>query len=356
MTRKSLFLCLLIAMLLLPVLTSCQGKRAHTGAGPGAAGEIYEFTLHHQDPPTAAMGEFFTAYAKRLGAASGGRIKITVHPSAALGGPGDSYKLVTSGACDLAWGQVAQFPGQFPGTEAISLPMIGVENAYMGGKILWDIYRETDLLSAEYQDVHVLFLQTNMDAPLGTNKKVTAAADLQGEKIRCSGGPVTQFIAKLGAVPVSIPITELYRSLERNVVDGFISDWHGVDGFALVELAKYYLDEKIQVMPFWFVMNKNKWDSLPPDIQEIFTRHSGDAALLEIEQYYNSRLQKVTNDITTSGGEINRLTAAERHKWQTIAEETWHDWVRTYAEQGINVEEVLAEVKKRVSEFYKVQL
>ncbi|NLN06250.1 MAG: TRAP transporter substrate-binding protein DctP, partial [Firmicutes bacterium] len=354
--KKLFYLCLFLAVLLLPQLTACGGEKVRNGDTNDAANEVYEFTLHHQDPPTAAMGEFFTAYAERLADASDGRIKITVYPGATLGGPADSYRLVTSGICDLAWGQVAHFPGQFPGTEAISLPMIGVENAYMGGKILWDIYRETDLLAAEYQDVHVLFLQTNMVAPLGTNKKVATAADLQGVKIRCSGGPVTQFVAKLGAVPVSIPITELYRSLERNVVYGFISDWHGVDGFALVELAKYYLDEKIQVMPFWFVMNKNKWDSLPPDIQEIFTRYSGDAALLEIEQYYNSRLQKVTNDITTAGGEINRLTAEERGKWKAAAEETWHDWVRAYEKQGINVQEVLAEVRKRVSEFYKVQL
>ena len=103
------------------------------------------------------------------------------------------------------------------------------------------------------------------------NKKINTIEDFKGLKMRMPGlgGKV---LSKIGASPVLISGGELYTSLERGVIDA--TEWMGPFhdykmGFH--EIAKYYY------FPGWhetgtqleFTVNKEKYESLPQDLQEI---------------------------------------------------------------------------------------
>ena len=105
------------------------------------------------------------------------------------------------------------------------------------------------------------------------NKEINSLADLQGLKMRIPGlgGEV---LARAGGVPVSLPGSEVYTALQTGVIDA--TEWVGPYNDLALSLhtaAKYYY------YPGWHepgptleaFVNKDAWDSLPPDLQEMIT-------------------------------------------------------------------------------------
>jgi len=314
--------------------------------------QVIELKLHHHDPPNSEIGLFFANYAKEIEQKTNGKVKITVYPGAALGGAKEAYNMVTSGVCDMAWGFVGLHPGQFPLTEAIDLPMLGVKDAYVGSMALWELYNTTDYLKKEYKDVEVLLLHTHLDVPIGLkSKKVETADDIKGMKIRTPGGPPLDFLRQLGASPITMPPNDLYQSLEKGVIDGYMIDWQGVYAFRLPEQSKYLLDAKVYVAPFWIVMNKAKWASLPPDVQKVIKEVSGEAAIKKLDVGYNKSKKFVEDEMAKRKAAIYTLSASEQQRWETIARGVWDKWVADMTAKGLPAKETLVKLQELIKKY-----
>lgn len=113
------------------------------------------------------------------------------------------------------------------------------------------------------------------------NREINSLNDLKGLKMRIPGlgGDV---LAKAGGSPVLLAGGEIYTSLERGVIDA--TEWVGPYHDTLMgfqEIAKYYY------APGWhepgtaleFIFNKEQFESLPPDLQEILRAASAYAHL-----------------------------------------------------------------------------
>ncbi len=341
-----LVVCLTVVMF----VTGC-GKQNATGTPQGSQ-QVIELRLHHQDPPNAAMGQFFDAWAKEIGEKTKGKVKVVVYPGGSLGGQKESYNMVTSGICDIAWGFVGMFPGQFPMTEVISLPMLGVKDAKAGSQVLWDLYNNTDYLKKEYKDVKVLILHTHMDVPLGTrDKKIQTVDDLKGLKIRTVGGPPTEFAKKMGMSPINMPTSDVYESLNKGVIDGYLCDWHAIHSFKMIEQSKNILDAQIYVGPFWVVMNKAKWDSLPNDVKQAIEELSGSAAIEKIALQYGKIRAAVDQSAAGRNSNIYKLSDAEYKKWQDMSESIWDKWVSDMTAKGYPAKDILAKTQELIKKY-----
>jgi len=103
---------------------------------------------------------------------------------------------------------------------------------------------------------------------LFSNKEIRKVTDLKGMKIRVMPLYIP-FIKALGAAPVTIPPPEIYTSLERGVVDGFIWPDVGMASFGLQEVTKYVIRPGFfQIEPATMISNK-KWNKIPADVQGI---------------------------------------------------------------------------------------
>jgi TRAP-type mannitol/chloroaromatic compound transport system substrate-binding protein len=101
-------------------------------------------------------------------------------------------------------------------------------------------------------------------------KEINSLADLEGLKMRIPGF-AGEVLAKLGAKPTNIPAGELYTALERRTIDAL--EWVGPSldlrmGFHKIA-PYYYTGWHEPATELQFLVNKQKWDSLPADLQEI---------------------------------------------------------------------------------------
>lgn len=301
--------------------TSASADAESTTKSSGKA--EYTLTVHQHDPEQSAAGEFLNNWAAAVEEASDGRLEVNVYHGAILGGAKDTLDMIQNGTCDIGWGLQSFFDGVFPVTEVFMLPCIDITRASQGSQAIWDFYTSTDYMAEEYSDYHVLLLHTNCQSAIETvSKKIESVDDLAGLQIRGNAGPPTDFIKNLGATPASCAITELYTNLEKGTMDGAITDWHGVYSFKLDETLSYYLDENIGVSTYFLLMNKDVYESLPEDLQQILDETTADCI-----QYTDA--WDVVEDETKASVEskLTKLSDEERAKLEDVADQTIEQWI-----------------------------
>jgi len=99
-----------------------------------------------------------------------------------------------------------------------------------------------------------------------SSKKLKDLADIKGQKIRVTSPEQSEFIKRLGGIPVTIGAPEVPSALDRGVVDGVLTASAG-GGNIWKDLLKYNYRLGINYFNSVIIVNKGRFDKLPPDVQ-----------------------------------------------------------------------------------------
>jgi TRAP-type C4-dicarboxylate transport system substrate-binding protein len=244
-----------------------------------------------------------------------------------------------------------------PLTEIMQLPFIPFKSAQQASGILRKLYNEFPEFQKEYQDVHVLVNYTaGLYRLLTTKKQIKTLEDMKGLKIRALGGPQTDGMKALGAVPTLVPFPETYLAMQKGVLDGTLTPIGACEIFNFHEVGNYMTDVIIATAPFAIVMNKDKWNSLSPDIQKAIDSECGYDACRWLGKNYSDALDDAGNK------EIAEYEAKTGHKlvhytlppdelarWQEVGgRPLWDAYVKKVTAKGLPGQAVLDELLRLV--------
>ena len=309
-------------------------------AAPAAAQQI-KLTLADQNSPQAwGPSNALQPWVKQVEAATKGRVQIEVFPSQTLVKGPDMWRQVRAGVVDIGWCFHGYWPDQTPLADVISLPFLPVKSAEQASGVLWTLYQKHPAIQKEFADVVPLLLYTTSPYFLLTTKKqVKTLDDLKGMKLRIPGGPPTEMAKALGAVPAPIPMPDVYQSLDKGVVDGMGVPWEAIQGFRLYEVARYYTMVPMFTAYFSICANKQKFASLPKDVQEQIMSVSGETgAKFWGKNFFDTAETDALAKIKAGKHTMERydLPDAEAARWRTIAgEPLWEAWVKRMAGKGL---------------------
>ncbi|MDR3364025.1 MAG: TRAP transporter substrate-binding protein DctP [Clostridiales Family XIII bacterium] len=290
-------------------------------AGDAQSGAEAVLTLTQHDPDESLPGKYCYAWAEAVYSQSEGRIYVDVNNGGALAKPTESLDKVKNGAVDLAWGLQSFYPGQFPLTDTLSMPLVPYTDSVQASQIMESVY-EAGLLAGDtgYEGTKVILIRSGNDAPIiTTSKKLETAADLKGMTLRGSAAPIQSFLGEFGATGAGCPINELYQNLQNGQFNGAITDWHGVDSFSLFEVAKYYADEAITYNTYYFLINEAKYNGLSDENKAVIDSLSGTAALDIMLTSWEDMETSTKEKIAAAGGEVYTLSAEEHQKLDDAA-------------------------------------
>lgn len=306
---------------------------------------------HHNATTSNSNVISFVPWTKQIEEKTNGKVKFEVYPAATLAKPADAFDAVKSGIADIAWSFVGFYPNRFPLTEVIGLPMLGIDSASMGSKVLWDLYSKTPAIQQEFRDVKILMLHTHEGAPIATKMPVRTMDDLAGLKLRTPGGPPLTMMKSLGASPIVIGTPEIYQAAEKGVISGVVMSWEGLDGININEVYKNVTEAKLFVAPFFVVMNQKTWDSLPPDVQKVFEEECGAKGSQLFAKSFDAPLPKISERFKKSGVTISDLSPSEQAVWREKAKVIWDQWVADMEAKGLPGKAVLAETQKLIEKY-----
>jgi len=308
--------------------SSTPGGSAPAPGSDFAAKPDFTLVLTSHETEGSRPAELMNAWAVMVYEKSKGRLEISVNHGGALAGPVESLDKVRGGSVDLAWGLQLFYPGQFPLSDALSIPFLPYKSSAHASKVMMDLWENTDFLNKEYEDVKVLLIRATSESPLSTaSKKLGSAADMKGMTFRSTGTFSNAWLTKLGANGAGCPIGELAQNLSQGTFDGTTSDWHAINFFGLYEVVGYVADEGVMYYSYYFLMNKDSYNRLPADLQAVIDECSGQAALEHHLDTHDTIKAVAIDKVKSAGGEIYKLPDAENKKLRDAAKEVVDDWL-----------------------------
>jgi TRAP-type mannitol/chloroaromatic compound transport system substrate-binding protein len=229
-------------------------------------------------PGGTVLYENLKMFAERVEVLSGGRLKIEHMPAGAIVPAFEvldaTYKGVLDGAHTatgywigkhLAAGLFSNAPGGPWGMDAMDY----LAWIHHGGglELLHEFYR--DILKREVVVFPIMPLAPQV---LGWFKRpIRGLEDLKGLRIRV-GGIVAEVYQEMGAAVVTLPGAEILPAAERGVIDAAEWDSPVSDlqlGFHNVWKHYYMPSLHEPATNLELIFNKDVWNKLPPDLQEI---------------------------------------------------------------------------------------
>jgi TRAP-type C4-dicarboxylate transport system substrate-binding protein len=119
------------------------------------------------------------------------------------------------------------------------------------------------------RDVKVISLNLTETLKIWTTKPVQTLAELKGLQLRVSGGLDAKAVEALGAVPIMMPLPEMYPALSKGVISGVVTGITTGMDFKLHEATKYIMDVPASIAVHMHIMNKKLWNSLSLNTQQI---------------------------------------------------------------------------------------
>lgn len=291
-----------------------------------------ELKLHHfLGPKAPAHTQMLEPWAKAIQDESAGRIKIEIYPAMSLGGaPPQLFRQVADGVVDIVWTVNGYTPGLFPRSEVFELPTVFTNDLAEANLAMRDMFDEH--LADEFSDVHVLFMHVHAGQALHmASKLVRSPADTQGLKLRVPGPTGNAVVEAMGATPVTMPVPDLPQALSTNAVDGALIPWEIIPPLQLFESTQYQVEgpdnNRFGTTTFQVSMNKSRWEGLPDDLKEIFTKHSGEDWLREVAQIWRGADDFGIKMATDKGNEHVVLTQEEMDAFNTALAPVVDRWV-----------------------------
>lgn len=312
------------------------------------AAETITLRFAHQNPDTGLSSvNCVDPWLRQVEEATGGKVKIQAFYGQTLAKGKDMWNAVKAGITDIGWCFHGYWPGMTPLSDVISLPAMPFRTAEKGSEAMWKLYERYPEIQKEYEDVKVLLFYTSEPYTLITrDKPVKKIEDLQGMKIRMTGGPPTDMVRDLGGAPMLIPMPDCYISLQKGVIDGMGAPWEAIHVWRFYEVVNHYTEVPFPAVYFSIVMNKNTWNRLPKDVQDAVMRVSGEKGSKFWGRNFFDKMKSLGREkIKAEGdaGNVYELSPEERERWIEVGgKPVWTEWVRKMEEKGhSNAQEIL---------------
>jgi TRAP-type C4-dicarboxylate transport system substrate-binding protein len=219
--------------------------------------------------------ENLTQFAADVDKASGGKLKITVHPGASLFKAPEIKRAVQGGQAQIGEILLVNFANEDPVYEADGIPFLAT--GYAGAMKLYKAQKPFLDKKLASQGMMLLFTVPWPPQGIYTNRDLKSAADMKGLKWRAYS-PATAKIAELvGAQPVTIQAAELPQALATGTVDSYMSSGStGYDSKTYEHIKKWY-DTQAWLPKNAVIVNRKAFDALDKATQDAVLKAAADA-------------------------------------------------------------------------------
>ncbi|MDO9359442.1 MAG: TRAP transporter substrate-binding protein [Polaromonas sp.] len=226
-------------------------------------------------PATNFHTENITQFAKDIDAATGGKLKITVHANASLFKAPEIKRAVQSGQAQAGEILLANFANENPLYALDGVPFLAT--SYADAQRLYTVSKPAmeKLLAA--QGIKLLFSVPWAPQGIYSKREINSVGDLRGIKWRAYS-PATAKIAELiGAQPVQIQQAELSAAMATGVIESYMSS--GSTGYdtKTYEHIKNFYDTQAWIPKNAVLVNMKSFTALDAATQAAVLKVSADA-------------------------------------------------------------------------------
>ena len=305
-------------------------------------------------------------YMEEVGRRSGGKVEITPHWGGVLAGSREMVKAVGSGAVDMGANPWAPYDPQVFPLHTVAdgpLPFTKVPCALnYAGIELEKVVPEVEAENAKAGMKRLTYQNGGICDIIMREKPVRKIEDFKGLQIRTAGKYLLPpLVEAVGAVPVFIPMGEVYDALQKGMIDGATGLANLFMGLKFYEVSKYHISIGMGGDAGEGIMiNLDVWNSLPADVQKVFMDVTEDHPEVYVKDFALPDYEHTAQVFKDAGLETIELSDEELAKWKGLVPIEAHvaPWVEFTAEtSGLSearVKEILEIYKQLVDKYAKI--
>ncbi len=288
-------------------------------------------------------------FAQEVEKRTGGKVKVTVYPGAALGFAGPRIlTAVGQGLLESSqmWG--AHVSGDLRLAEIIELPGLIPYDIPLRKKIVQMVLPAQE---KAMEGFGVLPLASGQVEPrnIYSRKPIRSIADLKGLKLRAQGIVETEFTKAIGATPVTLDWPEVYPAMQQGVIDAYWVTHSATFNAKLHEVAKYCYEVGLGGANWFVIVNKGALDKLPPDAKKV---------VLDLRQPVSDKLwDRVDGDIREfkkrlqeKGMTFTQASPEDMKAMLDAAPKVWDIWLQ---KAGPEAKDLVVKIKAMVADWEK---
>ena len=287
-------------------------------------------TITMGDPWNEYFNPMHEAWTQEVVDATNGAVNFEYFWAGSMYGAREGREMILSGAIDMGALHPVYYPDQIMAFWNWTVPF-NTDDTHIMTKVFQGLYKEFP----EYQEeitqfnFHVFGEMTSPPYEFNAKFPFTKIEDLKGRKIMGLGKYEPLWIEAAGATPVSIPSPERFTALQSGMVDG------GTGQIAYFMSYKFHDagSKHISMIGmgcrtgngFW-VMNKDKWNTLPGNVQEAMTDRWENFRNVTLPTVTAEKLAGWIQEAKDLGFEFTTLPVEERAKWAKLIEPHIQDY------------------------------
>ena len=279
-----------------------------------------------------------TEWAQEIEKRTNGAVKITMFPGGTLTPADKCYDGVVKGISDIGMSVLGYTRGRFPLTEVIDLPL-GYKNGLAATQLINALLPEVQTQGIRRRQGHVSPCPRPRHPPHQEARQ--QARRPEGHEDRLPR-PERQDRHRPGRDPGGHAHGRTYDALQKGVVDGGVAPIESLKGWKLGEVVKSTTENfgSAYCTGFFVVMNKDKWKSLPPDIQK--TIEQVNEEWIEKTGKGWDEIDKEGKEFTLSkGNQIIALSKEEDEKWAKLVRPILDEYVANMKAKNLPGDEAL---------------
>ncbi len=298
-------------------------------------------------PPSHIQCKTGQSWAAEIEKRTNGRVKITVYPGGTLTKAPQCYDGVVNGISDIGMSCFAYTRGRFPLLEGLDLPL-GYPSGMAATTIATEMARK--YAPKEISDTHLLYIHAHGPGMLASKKPVRKLSDLNKLKIRATGLS-SKIVTALGGIPVGMSQPETYEALSKGVVEATLCPIETLKGWKQGEVIDYVTDTSTigYTTAMFVTMNKEAWNKLPADIQQIFSQVN-DEWVAKHGDAWDQADDEGRAFVKELGREMIAIPEAELVEWRKAVKPILDDYVKTAMAKGLPGDSFVADIQARLSE------
>lgn len=230
----------------------------------------YTFSFAHVLIEDTPNGKAALAFKKEVEENSDGRISINVLPAAQVGGDVEIIEQIQMGLVDIGIPPTATLGNFEPRLQILDLPFLISTYDDMEAVLDGDVGREI-LDTLEDDGMHAFnFWGAGFRHMTNNVRAIESPEDLDAIRMRTMQAPIIiSTYENYGANATAMAFTEVYNGLQQGVVEGQENPLANIYTMRFHEVQDYLSLTSHAYHAYAAVMNKDAWESLPEDLQQV---------------------------------------------------------------------------------------
>lgn len=288
------------------------------------------------------LGLWLNWYFDQIEKRTNGRVKFNRHFGGTLFSHKDAMDAVINGLADCFTIVPHRESARLPLYNVSTLPGMVLDTRV--ATVAAHKYGNTELVQKEFEKLGLRFI-TGVAADLMYlfgNKPLKSLDDLKGYTVNV-GGQAAKVAIQLGASAINTPSAESYEALKRGTCDFIWYPRQAMSVWSIEEVVKYYFRRGTNAgaRNFPIIMNLNKWNSLPKDIQETITTFSEEQSYDYAERWMDNgpALKGHEQRWRDMGMKIIDFSQEEQDRFVRLLMEADQEYINKKEEAGVPAKE-----------------